>query len=314
LEPQLELAYDPRARRQQSAAVAAAGPAPSKSKALWLALGVVALGLGDCARVVLGSELAPRESDWKAASDALRKGFHAGDLIVAAPHWSDPVVRLWFGDLISLEAATRKDADRYATVWEVSTRGAYAPEAALPARCTTVHEGRVRVRRCDKAAARVGFDFGEQLLHDARAAVVHRGNEQPCEYQGGRLSCPGTSVGSIIGEIAYEPHRCVLAPPPSIPGDVLRIEWNDVLLGRSLVGYAGIHSFYARKAATGPVDVRVSVAGHEVARVVHHNTDGWQRFEAPTSDYDGKRATVRMEISSPQPVERKLCFALEARD
>jgi hypothetical protein len=314
LEPELELAYDPRERRQKSAALAEAGPAPKSSKALWLALGVVALGLGDCARIVLGAELAPRESDWKAASDALRKGFHTGELIVAAPQWSDPMVRLHFGDLIPLDAATRADADRYATVWEVSTRGAKAPETAPPARCTTVHDGRVRVRRCDKPSARVRFDLGEQLFHDARAAVVRRGQEQPCEYAGGKLNCGGTSIGPIIGEIAYEPHHCVLAPPPALPGDVLRIEWNDVPLGRTLVGYAGIHSFYARKAAAGPVDVRLSVGGHEVARLVHHNADGWQRFEAPTSDYDGKRGTVRLEISSPQPLERKLCFALEARD
>jgi hypothetical protein len=314
LEQELELAFDPRERRQQSAAGTEAKPALRKSKALWLALGLLALALGDCARVVLGSELAPRPSDWRAASEALRKGFHTGDLIVAAPHWSDPMVRLHFGDLIPLDVAARADADRYATVWEISTRGARAPETAPPARCATVHEGRVRVRRCDKPAARLRFDFGEQLLHDARAAIVHGGAETPCEYTGGRLSCPGTSIGPIIGEIDYEPHRCILAPPPPTPGDVLRIEWNDVLLGRSIVGYAGIHSFYARKAATGPVELRVSVAGREVLHRTHQNASGWQRFEVPTSDLNGQRAAVRLEIASPEPRERKLCFALEARD
>ena len=314
MEPELELAYDPRQRRQQSAAIAEAGPAPAQRKALWLALALVALGVGDCARVVLGAELAPRESDWRAASDALRKGFRAGDLIVAAPHWSDPVVRMRFGDLMPLDVAARADAERFGTVWEVSTRGATATEAAAPARCMTVHDGRVRVRRCEKPAARLITDLGKQILQQGRAAIVHAGHEQPCEYSNGKLACPGTSIGEIIGEIDYEPRRCILAPPPFAPGDVLRIEWNDVPLGRILVGYAGIHSFYARKAASGPVDVRLSVAGHEVAHSTVHNTDGWLRFEAPTSDYDGKRERVRLDISSPQPSDRKLCFALEARD
>lgn len=314
MEPELELAYDPRQRRQQSAAVAEAGPAPGKQKALWIALALVALGVGDCARVVLGAELAPRESDWRAASDALRRGFHTGDLIVAAPRWADPVVRMRFGDLIPLDVATRTDAETFATVWEVSTHGAEAPETAKPARCTTVHDGRVRVRRCEKPAARVRFDLGRQLMQQGRAAIVHGGHEQPCEYANGKLACPGTSIGEIIGEIDYEPHHCILAPPPGLPGDVLRIEWNDVPLGRTLVGYAGIHSFYARKAANGAVDVRLSVGGHEVAQSSIHNADGWRRFEALTSDEDGKRTTVRLEISSPQPADRKLCFALEARD
>jgi hypothetical protein len=314
LEPELELAYDPREQRRGRATAAERDLPRGSPRALWLALGLVALGLGDCARVVLGAQLAPRERDWDAASQAVRRSFRPGDLIVAAPRWSDPIVRLRLGDLIPLEAATRADADRYATVWEISTRGATAPEAAPPARCETVAQGRVRVRRCEKPAATVRLDLADQLLHGARATVVHAGREQTCSYESGRLACPGTSIAPIIGEIDYEPRRCMLAPPPTSPGDLLRIEWHDVPLGRTLVGYAGIHSFYARKAAAGAVELRLSVGGRERARLVHHNDDGWQRFEVPTADATGQHAAVALEITSAQPLERKLCFALEARE
>src|SRR5262249_43309751 len=77
---------------------------------VWAALAVVALALGDCARLVVGAEMAPREADWRAASAFVRAGFATGDLIVAAPGWADPMMRLVLGDLVPVAVAARADA------------------------------------------------------------------------------------------------------------------------------------------------------------------------------------------------------------
>ena len=67
-------------------------------------------------------------ADWDAAAAEVRAGFQPGDLIVFAPAWSDAVGRLHLGDLIPPEMAARADESGYRRVWEVSIRGARAPE------------------------------------------------------------------------------------------------------------------------------------------------------------------------------------------
>jgi hypothetical protein len=285
-----------------------------------LVLAFFALGVFDLSRLALSHALAARDQDWEAAAQVLRKRFANGDLIVAAPGWVDPMMRLHLGDLIPLAVAARPDSDRFARVWEVSIRGASAPESAPPARCDTVHDGRVRVRLCQRPAARVRYDFVDHLFADARVSLIHHDAERPCSFADNRMVCrdgsgpPVTQVAPIIGEIDYAPHRCLLAPPPILPGEILRIEWNDVPLGARLVGHAGIHSFYARKSASGPVHVALRAAGRPLLAFDQHNEDGWQRFEVGTADLAGRHAAVRVEISSPLPPDRKLCLALEARD
>ena len=272
--------------------------AARRSAAVWAALAVVALALGDCARLVVGAETAPREADWGAAEAAVRAGFAPGDLIVAAPGWADPMMRLHLGDLVPVAVAARADSDRFGRIWEVSIRGAIAAEARPPSACTGILDGRVRVRRCDRPAARVLYDarahLGEVVANRVRSGVA--------------LSF---TPALIVGEVDYAPHQCMLVQP-DLPGTVMRLEWPSVRLGRTLVGYAGMHHFHSRKLADGPVDVVVLIDDHEALRFTQRNRDGWRRFEIATRA--GRNASVRVEISSAQPRERKLCLTWEARE
>lgn len=279
---------------------------------VYVALAVVALALADCARVALGVARAPRESDWRSAEHAVRAGFASGDLVVVAPAWADPTMRLYLGDLLPIPIAARADSDRFGRVWELSLRGARAPEAAPPADCQTVAEGRVRVRLCRKPAVRVLYDLTDRWI-DARVALLRDGRELPCPFQEGGFMCAGASVTQAVGEIEYQPHRCILAPPPGA-GEVLRIEWRDVPLGRGLVGYTGIHSFYSRKQADGPTEVAVFVDDQPGLDIVHRNRDGWRRFELAAAGPRERHARLRFDISSPRPEARTLCFAAESRD
>jgi hypothetical protein len=205
-----------------------------------------------------------------------------------------------------LAAAARVDADRYARVWEISERGAAAPETA-GARCEVVHEGRIRVRRCDKPASAVIDDLVLRLA-EARVSVVGRDGVRDCPWAGDRFACEDAAVSLAVGEIDYAPHRCVLAEPPR--DAALRIEWPDVTLSRSLVGYTGVHSFYARKSATEPFAIALTVGDAPPFAFVYHNDDGWRRLDRPTP---AGHAPVRVEITTSRATGRKLCFALESR-
>jgi hypothetical protein len=99
-----------------------------------LALGlapIVALAIAaawSTCRVVGAGAGVPDDRAWAAAAAAVRVEHQAGDLIVFAPRWIDPVGRLHLGDLMPVEMAARMDGDRYARIWELDIRGARAPE------------------------------------------------------------------------------------------------------------------------------------------------------------------------------------------
>src|SRR6516165_5176941 len=82
------------------------------------------LAVVETATALIAPRLAPTDADWAAAAAAVRAGFRPGDLIVAAPAWADPVLRVHLGDLIPPEVEGRLDDERFARVWEVGQRGA----------------------------------------------------------------------------------------------------------------------------------------------------------------------------------------------
>src|SRR5205814_7569859 len=100
---------------------------------------------------------------------AVRAGFREGDLIVFAPAWIDPLGRRELGDLMPLSMVGRPDAARYARIWELSIRGARAPEAAgLPVEERARH-GLITVSRYRQPALTVLADLVAGFL-DARVS------------------------------------------------------------------------------------------------------------------------------------------------
>jgi len=72
----------------------------------------------------------PTDKTWQAAAQVVRAGYEPGDLIVFAPAWIDPMGRMQLGDLIPVDMAARMDGARFGRIWEISIRGAHAPETA----------------------------------------------------------------------------------------------------------------------------------------------------------------------------------------
>jgi hypothetical protein len=237
---------------------------------------LVLVSLWEVVATRLDATSVPGDDAWERAAQIVRSQHQAGDLIVFAPEWADPVGRLHLGDLIPIEMAGRMDAARYGRIWELSIRGARAPETAgLPA-AFAQDVGGVIVRRFERTPAVVVSD------------VLASG--QPV----------------TLAEVGFEPHRCIQVVPS--PGHPQRIT-IPMQLGTRLVGYAGLADVFTRRDIRAPGSLAVEIGGRQVAAVHPGVDDGWVRFEAPTTPGP---ADVTFVASATAP-QRLICFAAEAR-
>ncbi len=246
------------------------------------------------------------DGDWEAAAAEVRAGFGPGDVIAFAPAWVDQIGRAHLGDLVTVEMAGRSDADRYARVWEVSIRGARSHDTDGARLVRATQHGRVRVALYEKAATPVVYDFTESAA-DARVMRA----DQPCfgDARSG-WHCGSAHVERRTLEIDYKPRRGLLVPADVRP---TTLGWNEVPLGGTLVLYAGLHDYYARKSADGIVDFSVDIDGVEKLRARIANADGWRRFDVDTRALAGTRHAVTFHVAAPNPAWRNLGFHAEAR-
>jgi hypothetical protein len=234
----------------------------------------------------------PGDDEWRHASDVLRSQWKPGDLIVFAPRWIDPVGRLWLGDLIPIEMAARMDGARYGTVWELSIRGAHAPEAEVGTVDSEVEVDGIDVRRVQRAPAVVVTDFVASFDRARTSGDVAR----------------GPSVE--LAEVGFEPHRCVQIVPQ--PDRSATITFSGVPLGGELVGYVGLADVFTRRDVREPGRLVVAVGGKEIARVEIGDDDGWVRFAAKTTPGPAD-VTFTATAVGRGARDRLICFAAEAR-
>jgi hypothetical protein len=276
------------------------------------ALALVVLAMMETLQALIAPRRAPSRADWAAASAEVRAGFRAGDLIVAAPAWADPILRMSLGDLITIPMAARMDDARYGRVWEVGQRGAHAEEA----RGMTIARrrfGALTVRLVERPAAVITYDFlahwtEARLTRFAPAARV----SFPCPWQGDRFTCPGGGfLHRELVEVDTRIRAALMAPPEA--GAIIAVEFPTVTLGKELVLSAGLHDVWARKYGRGTVNVEIWIAGQPVASATIGNRSGWHALRVDTAARDGQVAPVRVQITSLEPSLRHLAFAAEAR-
>jgi hypothetical protein len=294
------------------ALVPPAATAPSRL-GLAVAAAIAVLAVVETTNALVAPSRAPKDEDWEAAAREIRAAFAPGDLIVAAPAWADPIMRLHLGDLVPLPVAARFDDARFGRVWEIGQRGAHAPEArgavGLERRF-----GALTLRRVEREPAVIIYDFLDRWT-DARVSrrVPLRG-DVACPWAGDRFQCPDLSYNFVhlqTVEVDTRVHRGLLAQP--VGGAIVVVEYPAVPLGRELVVATGLHDVWMRKAAQGVVNLRVMVAGTPQAAIVATNDSGWQLTHIDTSAYAGKVVDVRFEITSYAPYQRHFVFAAESR-
>jgi hypothetical protein len=293
----------------------AAGPvAPASRLALVVAAAIGVLAVVETTVALLAPSRAPKDADWQAAAQEIRAAFASGDLIVAAPAWADPIMRLHLGDLVPLPVAARFDDARFGRVWEIGQRGAHAPEAVRGAVALEKRFGALTLRRVDRPPAVIVHDF---LEHWTEARVTRRSPgrpDVPCPWNGDRFQCPDISFNFVrleTVEVDLAVHRGLLAQP--VGNATVVIDYPAVPLGRELVVATGMHDVWQRKAGHGVVDMRVLVEGTPQAAIEATNDTGWQLTHIDTSAHAGRVVDVRFEITSPEPYQRHFVLAAEAR-
>lgn len=251
------------------------------------ALLLVVLSLWEVCATPRNAASVPGDHSWKKVSAFVREVHQPGDLIVFAPAWNDPVGRLHLGDLIPLDMAARMDADRYARIWEISIRGARAPETAGLRPVATQQIDRITVRMFVRTPITVLADLRQSLA----SARVEGGGRPLLE----------------LAEVGFTPRQCMQITP--VPGRPARITFPAVPLGTSLVGHVGLADVFTRRDIRAPGTLAVEIGGQQLVSVTAGVDDGWVRFAVPTTP-GTQDVTFIASASAPQ---RLICFAAEAR-
>ena len=231
----------------------------------------------------------------------MRERHQAGDLIVFAPDWIDPVGRLHLGDLIPVEMAGRMDDARHGTVWELAIRGARAAESRGREVAWSGEFGGVTVRRLVAEPAVVVSDF---LAEFPRATIA------PGEGAASKVTWVGRPAVQLE-EVGFTPRRCIRVEPR--PDQSVRIVYRGVALGSSLVGYVGLADIFTRRDVRNPGRLAVSIAGRERARVDFGVDDGWVRFAVDTEPAASAEVEFTATAVGSGARKRLICFAAEAR-
>lgn len=300
--------------------------------ALWLV--PLALAVVEAAgHFVVQARVVPEE-DWAQAAEVVRAEWQPGDLVVAAPAWTDPLVRRELGDLLTLEDAGRSDLAQYARLWTLSARG-HRPEEAPPQAPELDRQvGRIRVLRWDLEPEPVRYDFAEHVA-EARVTIGRADEQRVCPWRrSGRPQGGGLGAGPIVpperhvcdprrswlwvgatiqDDLDLQPRYCIWQHPAG--GDEeIRATFRDVPLGERLVLYGDVYYEHERHEEHGPVHVAVYVGDEAIGRMVHRDGDGWKRMEASTDvPGAGARGDVTIEVTAPNPNLRTFCWAATTR-
>jgi hypothetical protein len=272
---------------------------------------VVVLALLETGNAIVAPLRAPTDKDWRAAAAKVRADFRPGDLIVAAPAWSDPLMRLRLGDLVPQNVAGRMDSARYGRIWEISQRGARAADTAGATVAEAARFGGLTVRRWEKPAARVTFDLLAEWRKASLSIVRPDGGAAPCTLGGDRFQCAGASLGPELLEIDTSLRNGLAVDP--VEGVTLALEFAEVPLGRVLVIGTGLHNVWLRKSGDGKVRLRVLLDNREVGTATASSTSGWALSRFDTDALVGRTAKVRFEITVDKAHARHFGFAAEAR-
>jgi len=288
---------------------------PTTRAGLAVLAAIVLLAVVETASALVAPYRAPTDADWRAAAGVVRAGFRPGDLIVAAPAWADPILRVHLGDLIPVEVAGRLDDERFGRVWEVSQRGAHAPASARGDVAAERRFGALTVRRIERAPASVDYDFVARWADAHVSRLAQGGAAVDCALAGDRIQCPDVPSNFVRRQLVEVDTRlrvALLAQP--VGQATVVIEYPAVRLGRDLVVATGLSNVWMRKEAQGPVDLRVAVGGATERTFTTRNDDGWAVHHIDTSARLGQVAAVRFEITSPAPHARLFALAAEARE
>lgn len=249
-------------------------------RALAVASALVLLATWEIVALVVAHESTPTPEDWKAAAAAVRASSNRDALIVFAPRWIDPLGRLWLGDRMSLDQAARMDAARYREVWEVSSRGATAPELAGETPVSEHTFGQIRVRQFVRRPPTIAWDLSGQ---------------------------------SRIHEVGFEPRKGVLLELGHAYQQQ-RLFFRRATLGSVLHVYAGLANYRTRSENRATALLQVLIDGREITRGYVGNDSGWLPLPVASMPPGEHDIEFVARVHEPRgPIVLALCVAAESR-
>jgi hypothetical protein len=279
---------------------------------------------------------APTTEEWSAVKPLVQSQFHAGEPVVIAPYWAEPMARFAFGDeLMPIREVARPDVTRYAEALEVSILGQRAPELAGWKAAREERQGRFTVRTLQNPSPpQVTFDFTDhvdptnsEVRIDRRAGSIDcafsttapmesGGLGGPPVYPTSRFVCPGEPnhvfVGvTLIDDEKQHPRRCIWAHPPGADAELVT-KFRGAPLGTKIHGHVGADWFNERDLGTPNFTIKVVVAGSEVGTVLHRAGDFWKPFELTLPQGTSDHADVEFRVSAPG-AGTHVCFEADSR-
>lgn len=306
--------------------------APSRLR--WALLAVPLFGLAELVGQRWTTHRAPSFDGWSEIEAPVRAMKLAGDLVVIAPGWADPMARRALGDeLMPLRDVARPDETRYAHAIEVSILGERAPELRGWREESRREQGKFLIRRlANPAPQAVIYDFVD---HARPGEADVRGTEPPMEcvwnpraqlLAGGlgghptfpqeRFECPAGvffNVGvTVIADEEFRPRRCLWSHP--LARGELVTRFHDVPLGQVIRGHGGLYWMVERERKGAPVTLTIRVDGDTVGAFTHRDGEGWKGFEVPLGAHAGQRAhEVELAVTSTNYKDRHFCFEADTR-
>ena len=244
------------------------------------ALALVLLAAWEVAVVVRAGRAAPTEADWHAVAAAIPDTLADDQVIMFAPAWMDPVGRRWLGDRLSIDKVARMDAARYRDIWEVSARGASAPELAGQSVADERRFGALRLRHVRRPAPDVIWTPTERL--------------QICEID----FAPRRSV---VLELRHELAQAVTT-------------FRGVPLGTGLQVYAGLGDYKKRSVNRSGALLQVMVDGQPAGQVLLGNESGWLALPTVPTTPGPHDVEFVARVQAPHgAVDLSVCVMAEAR-
>lgn len=270
------------------------------------------------------------ESDWQAARDIVKADLRPDDLVVFAPFWSDPLGRRTFGDIASLKREGRSDEHRFARAFEVSSRGAHAPDLAGWKKVDEKRAGALTVTLLENPAPQKVLSDVLDLVNPESLTVTRADGdgESPCPFQRGSTSggstavpqglltpgdkfvCQGGHVGvAVLHGLDHHPHLCIYATP--LRSGNVRMKFANVAFGPRVVGHSGVQWVLERNPQPEKLSLAFYGLGHWLGTHSHKVGAGWTGFELPTPELDGKRGDLVVELQPGSA--RQFCFEATTR-
>ncbi len=294
----------------------------------------VALGIAELGAHFACSRRDPDFEDWTSLAGPVSEERKAGELVVVAPSWAEPLARQALGDeVFPLRDVARPDVSRYRTALEIAAFGESSPELAGFREAGRRVVGPFVLRRLENPSpAEVVFDFVDGLgpaqadvrvtspetrcLWTSSARVVAGGLGGHPTFPAARFECPGgpffSITATVIADQDFRPRRCIFSHPPA-RGEVVT-RFSGIPLGQVIRGHGGMYWIIERERKGAPVAIEVRVDGEPIGRWEHRDGDGWASFEMPLGAHAGKKsATVEFFVSSKNHAHRHFCFEADTR-